>query len=415
NTTYEWSGEDQANSIVKSPAGGYAIAGWTNTSGKGDLDSLLLRIAPDGTHLWNRTFGAEEEDKGFQVINCNSCGFALTSIFMNTSAPVTNSDFLITRLANDGSVFWNKSYSGPNQDDISQWVGDKGYSIAECSNNDFIVAGVTAGIVDDSDVWLMRISSTGVRLWQHTYHQRYIDRCFAPHSVVQCQDGGFAVLGYTYNSSHTNQVWLIRTNPAGIELWNQTYGDNTGYQRPEGLVECSDGGFGIIANTHTFGAGDADGWLIRTDASGNQLWNQTFGGTEADGTDFLMEMLDGGFTVSGSTNSFDVGNGDAWLIRVDENGTILWNFTIGDTNGNSATSFVYEGGDTYTVVGNTLRFGEVLSDIWVFKVKIITTIITNTPPTETGSYPGIFFSAGIIAILYITVKIKKKKYWLALI
>ncbi len=101
-------------------------------------------------------------------------------------------------------------------------------------------------------------------------------------------------------------VWLIKTNAAGFHQWNKTYGDLIGYQRPEGLVECSNQGFAIIANTQSFGARNSDAWIIRTDCFGVQLWNKTYGGIEEDGGGQIIEMADQGFTFVGGTHSYDM-------------------------------------------------------------------------------------------------------------
>ena len=157
---------ESAQSIIKCP-GGYAVAGWTNSSGKGDLDVLLLRIAPDGSYLWNRTFGDVEEDKGFQVINCQAGGFALASTYKNTTAAISNNDFLVTRIAADGTVLWNHSYCGPEQNS-THWISDLGRSIVECPNGDLVCGGVTNTDAGDGDFWMFRLSPTGVRLWDRT-------------------------------------------------------------------------------------------------------------------------------------------------------------------------------------------------------------------------------------------------------
>ncbi|MBY8994168.1 MAG: hypothetical protein KGD59_06425 [Candidatus Heimdallarchaeota archaeon] len=324
---------ESAQSIIKCPEG-YAVAGWTNSSGKGDLDILLLRIAPDGSYLWNKTFGDVGEDKGFQVINCQAGGFALASTYLNVTAPSDNQDFLVTRIAGDGTVLWNYSYSGPEQTP-SYWIGDLGRSIVECPNGDLVCAGVTLTAIGNCDVWLFRLSSNGIGLWDRTFHNWDIDRCYTPHSLVQCSDNGFALACYTYNSTQSNMVWLIKTNAAGIHQWNKTYGDLIGYQRPEGLVECSDQGFAIIANTQSFGAGNSDAWIIRTDRFGVQLWNKTYGDTEEDGGGQIIEMADYGFTFVGGTHSYDIEQGDIWLVRTDVDGNVLWNHTMGDEYGNS--------------------------------------------------------------------------------
>jgi len=404
NETYGGYFQETAQSIIKCP-GGYAIAGWTNSSGKGDLDILLLRIASDGTYLWNRTFGDVEEDKGFQVINCQAGGFALVSTYKNTTAAVHNNDVLVSRIAANGNVIWNFSYSGPEQT-ASHWISDLGRSIVECSNGDLVCAGVTNTAVGDGDVWMFRLSPTGVKLWDRTYHNWDTDRCYTPHSLVLCSDDGFAFTGYTYNSTKTNTVWVVRTNAAGQHLWNKTYGDDIGYQRPEALIECSDLGFAIIANTHSFGAGGADAWIIRTDRFGVQLWNKTFGGVEEDGGGHIVELPDNGFTFVGGTHSYDMGQGDIWLVRTDADGNHIWNYTFGDPYGNSGAALVYEGNSTYTIVGGTLYLGEPFGDIWVLKVYIHETTIT---PTNTSPNVGFIMTFEILFIVVLINQIKSKK------
>ena len=407
NETYGGYYVESAQSIIKCP-GGYAIAGWTNSSGKGDLDILLLRIALDGTYLWNKTFGDVEEDKGFQVINCQAGGFALASTYMNVTAASDNTDFLVTRIAGDGTVLWNYSYSGPEQTP-SYWIGDLGRSIVECLNGDLVCAGVTLTAIGNSDVWMFRLSSNGQRLWDRTFHNLDIDRCYNPHSLVQCSDDGFAFACYTYNNTQTNRVWLIKTNAAGIHQWNKTFGDLIGYQRPEALVECSDQGFAIIANTQSFGAGNSDAWIIRTDRFGIQLWNKTYGGTEEDSGGQIIEMPDYGFTFIGGTHSYDEGQGDIWLVRTDLDGNIIWNHTVGDPYGNSGGSLVYEGNSTYVLAGGTVYLGEPFGDIWILKVYINEIIPTGTP-TNTSPYVGFIISFEIIFIVAIEYTIRMKNH-----
>ena len=290
-------------------------------------------------------------------------------------------------------------------------MGDLGRSIVECPNGDLVLAGTTITDAGGCDVWLFRLSSIGNRIWDRTFDNRDIDRCYNPHSLVRCSDGGFAIACYTYNASTSSDVWIIRTDSFGIHLWNKTFGDDSGYQRPEGLVECADGGFGIIANTHSFGAGGADAWLIRTDALGNQLWNQTYGGTEEDSGGAILAMTDGGFTIGGGTHSFDLGNGDAWLVRTDENGTLLWNHTVGDIYGNSISSIVFEGSNTYTAAGGTIRAGDVFGDIWVFKARVIILPppTTTTTPTNVSTLPGYLATFSVLIIYVVLLQCKKRK------
>jgi hypothetical protein len=378
NHTYGGDYVDSAQSIIKCSTGGYAITGWTNSSGAGDYDIWLVRIDNTGNLLWNYTYGGSGEDKGFQVIECSSGGFMIVSTYYNTTALHDNNDLYVIRLANNGNIIWNKTYSGPDQNATSI-VSDLGRSITECPNGDFILAGATRNEAiepNNGDIWLLRITPLGTKIWEKRYHNRITDRCYEPHSLSRCKNGGFAIVGYTYNSTHSNDIWLIRTDNNGDHIWNQTIGTSV-YDRPEGLVECINGGFGIIANSKNFGVGLNDLWVIRTDLMGNQIWNQSFGGNSEDGGSQILEMPDGGFAVVGSTHSFDQGNGDLWLLRMAQDGTLLWNHSIGDPYGNSGASFVYEGNNTFVCVGSTIKMGVHFQDIWVMKIHVNIIVPTN--------------------------------------
>jgi hypothetical protein len=142
-------------------------------------------------------------------------------------------------------------------------------------------------------------------------------------SVVATGDGGYALVGMkSYSDGFSgSDGWLIKTDSSGNELWNRTY------VGPESeaflsVVQASDGGYVLAGDTSSYGAGSDDSWLVKTDANGNELWNQTYGGPDGDGAYSLVKTPDGGYALVGSTHSFGAGNQDFWLIKTNEYGIV---------------------------------------------------------------------------------------------
>ncbi len=146
-------------------------------------------------------------------------------------------------------------------------------------------------------------------------------------SGIQTADGGYAFTGVVF-SAGKRDAWLIKTDSSGNMLWNKTYGgtgDDTGWA----LTQMDDGGYAIVGVTSSFGAGGADGWLFRTDSSGNMLWNKTYGGAGTEFLDHIIRTSDGGYALAGFTDSFGAGSTDLWLTKTDDVGVVPEGLTIG--------------------------------------------------------------------------------------
>ena len=156
----------------------------------------------------------------------------------------------------------------------------------------------------------------GSTLWTQTYGGSNSDWS---KSVQQTSDGGYIIAGHTESfGAGESDVYLIKTDSSGNTLWTQTYGgSNSDYG--ESVQQTSDGGYIIAGRTESFGAGQFDVYLIKTDSSGNTLWTQTYGGSGTDSGDSVQQTTDGGYIIAGWTTSFDAGQYDVYLIKTDAN------------------------------------------------------------------------------------------------
>ena len=182
-------------------------------------------------------------------------------------------------------------------------------------------------------------------------------------SVEQTTDGGYIITGYTWSYGNGEEdIWLIKTDGQGNEEWNQTFGGSDG-DFGYSVKQTTDGGYVVTGNTDSFGNGERDIWLIKTDGQGNEEWNQTFGGSEDDVGLYVEQTMDGGYIITGYLSN-DENNYDVRLIKTDGQGNEEWNRTFGGGIGYSVKQTT-DGG--YVVIGDSQSFGISESDVWLIK------------------------------------------------
>lgn len=170
------------------------------------------------------------------------------------------------------------------------------------------------------------------------------------HSVCQLPDGGYIIAGRTTSyGAGGEDLYLIRTDPAGDTSWTKTYG-GSGSDGATSIALTSDGGFMITGRTQSFGAGYLDVWLLKTDSNGDTLWTKTFGGTYEDWGNCVRQCVDGGFIIAGY-KIYATGIGDAWLIKTDSAGNLVWNKFFGGPNHDEAASVKQTSDGGYIMVG----------------------------------------------------------------
>jgi hypothetical protein len=231
-----------------------------------------------------------------------------------------------------------------------------------------VIVDITGKTAADSGAHQRHLGSTGVIPgFQETYGGTSGDYSY---SVVETSDGGFAVSGATRSYGVGNaDVWLVKTDVDGNALWNQTFGGTSG-DYGSSVVETSDGGYVIAGRTESYGAGSYDVWLVKTDVDGNALWNQTFGGAENDYGYSVVETSDGGFAVSGATRSYGAGDPDVWLVKTDVDGNALWNQTFGGADYDYGYSVVETSDGGYVIAGHTDSYGAGNADVWLVKTDV---------------------------------------------
>lgn len=170
-------------------------------------------------------------------------------------------------------------------------------------------------------------------------------------SMQQTTDGGYIICGakYPYGSSDSN-VFLLKTDANGKEIWQKIYGGNdsdVGYS----VQQCNDGGYIILGHSRSFGTGSYDIYLIKTDSYGNESWYKTFGGEYSDEGYSVKQTSDGGYVICGETTSYGAGSSDVYLIKTDSSGNESWYKTFGGINPDHGFSVIQSNDSGYVICG----------------------------------------------------------------
>lgn len=196
----------------------------------------------------------------------------------------------------------------------------EGRSILSTSTGSFIVAGFAeeAYPSDSTDVFIYKADSLGNIEWKVSYGDSLLnDRAY---TVLSTGDNEYLISGYTESyGAGGKDAWLIKTDSLGNEIWNKTYGgasDDYCYSMDKTL----DGNYVLVGSTASFGDGMQDVWLIKVDPDGNELWSKTYGDEPDDVGYSVKSTFDGGYIIAGYTESSGGGGKDAWLIKTDEVG-----------------------------------------------------------------------------------------------
>jgi hypothetical protein len=346
---------DGSASVQQTTDGGYVFAGFTIDSAS-NYDAWLVKIDALGNKVWDRAFGGAGWGGATSVRQTTDGGYILVGYTGDTGAAA--GDVLLVRTDASGSTVWSKVLGGAD--------GDGGSEVQPTSDGGYIITGYTGarGEGPACDAWLVKTDGAGNEVWSKVFGGTGLE---GGNSVQQTTDGGYIVVGYTCTSaSDAADVWLIKTDSSGEKVWDRTFG-GTAEDHGSSVRQTTDGGYVVTGFTVSRGAGDKDVWLIKTDASGNEVWDKTFGGADWDEGNAVQQTSDGGYIITGFTRSFGAGEEDVWLIKADASGNKVWDRTFGGSSTDEGNSLQQTSDGGYIVAGNTYSYGRVESDVWLIK------------------------------------------------
>jgi len=204
-------------------------------------------------------------------------------------------------------------------------------------------------------------------IFQYTFGGIQNDIC---NQVKVTKDKGYIMIGTTnsFCDDGGTNFYAVKVDSVGRYQWSKTYGGN---ESDEGysVEQTLDSGYAFLGWTNSYGAGGYDVLLVKTDASGNMLWQKTYGGADWDFGYSIRQTADSGFVICGQTYSYGAGNGDVYVIRTDKNGDTLWTRAIGDSGYDIGNSVYVQKDSIYIIAGATTSFGAVDTTMFLIKMN----------------------------------------------
>jgi hypothetical protein len=338
------------------------------------------------TIQWQKTIGNNDTVTIDNVQKTTDGGYILAGY--KVTSP-NNYDYWIVKLNSNADIEWEKTYGGSNTNKATyiQQTADGGYIVAGYSystNGD--VTNNNGGI----DAWILKLSTNGDIEWQKTYGGS-ADDYFK--SIKQTTDNGYITVGHTYskdgdipNNQGNFDAWIIKIDVNENLEWSKTFG-GTDYEQINNVQQTTNGEYLILGQTESINGditnnhGNADWWIIKLQTNGNLQWQKTYGGSGFDVASCIQKTNDGHYIVAGITDSNDGditnshGDKDAWVVKIDDLGTILQQTTIGTNGSEGVNSILQTHDNNFLVVGSSQNANSNIKNIFVAALNTNCTLL----------------------------------------
>lgn len=349
-----------------------------------ESDSSLVPIAELaflGEVDWVKTFGGSGEETAQAIISTTDGGYAVLGFTNSTDGDIQNklnqvNDYWLLKFDVEGNLQWNKTYGGSKD--------DRGQSLVQTSDGGFALTGYAMSDDGDGSVnngfhdnWVLKVDAQGEIEWEKSFGFSGHDHSY---DIITTEDQGFFFTGFLDITSAradgntekgsslirhgVGEFWGTKIDKTGTLQWRGYFGGSNN-DRSHAVVQSGDGGFVMtgfsesndfdISNTQ----GSYDFWMVKIDANGNLLWERSFGGSGIEISYDIAKTLDGAYVITGNTFSSDGdisktnGESDFWMVKVDDAGSMIWEHTYGGSGFDAAQAVIASKNGGYFVVGNS--------------------------------------------------------------
>ena len=351
---------DAFNVVTKTADGGYIAAGYTQ-SNDGDIllktdasfDFLISKFSSENTLEWQKTYGGSEDDSASAIIQSLDRGFMVLGYAKSSDLDVSKNagskDFWLLKLSNTGVIMWEKSFGFSG--------ADYGTALLETKDGGFLITGVLDVSASNGqgnakseeiqhaggDYWAIKTDPSGNLEWSRFFGGSFTE---VPLGIAETANNNFIIAGSSdsndfniSNNKGSYDFWITKIASDGNLIWEKSFGGSE-IDEARAITATNDGNFIIVGDTRSADKnvsennGAADVWVVKISAEGDLLWEKTIGGANFDIASGVSRAQDNSFLIAGSSRSLDKGfenkgQNDALILKIDDNGNLLWKKTIG--------------------------------------------------------------------------------------
>jgi hypothetical protein len=341
---------------------------------------------PFGEKTWIKILGGTDYDIGSSIQQTTDNGYIIVG--STRSYSVSEVDIWLIKIDENGNEEWNATFG--------ESKSDYGYDVKQTSDGGYIIVGKYNG------GRLIKTDVNGKLEWDKNFKNCNLYR------VSQTSDEGYIIVGKVYNSpSQDHDIFLLKVDEEGNELWNKSFGDS-GYEAGYSVSQISDGGYILTGNNYLIktDSNGLDEWILDIGIEGRDVLQNSDGGFTVAGfkgdwprnmtgyliiTDFegnivnsenykgiftnyrpnsIHQTNDGGYIITGEIDS-EWPSGplhlNLWLAKTDSSGKLVWSKKFGGGDYDFGTKVQLTVDDCYIVVGGTNSYGSGSVDIWLLK------------------------------------------------
>jgi hypothetical protein len=357
---YGGSASDGFRRAIPTSDGGFIAVGYTYSFGAGDVDVFVVKTDEHGDSLWMRAYGGASLDYGNGVCETSDGAYIVAGFTMSFGAG--NEDIYLVKLDAAGDTLWTRTYGGSGSEEAK--------SVCFTSDGYIVVAGLTDSFGSgQNDVYVLKVDTDGDSVWTRAFGGGEADWA---EEVCETADGCYGVSGSTGSFNTTRDAYMLKVDPLGNLVWQDSYGSSIAYREDYGAGACAlaDSGMASTGFRTDQDRGDpCQIGFLRINGAGVQGSYRKYQWPSVEYGCSVCETADDGFLICGAVKDADTHRNDLFLLKRIQGSGWVWNQAIGETGSDWGNSVAEVMPGYYIVAGYTESWGSGGFDGWLLHMK----------------------------------------------